>query len=114
MSIVLAKFLGAMDKAAGLAPGRTGGRSAMIVERLSGVLTSEMFECGVDITTDEAQAMARAALRAIKPSDISDGMVEAYLRAHGGSDESVKKALFMGVNDFRRALAAAIAAGAEQ
>ncbi len=58
--------------------------------------------------------MARAALRAIKPSDISDGMVEAYLRAHGGSDESVKKALFMGVNDFRRAIAAAIAAGAEQ
>lgn len=57
---------------------------------------------------------ARAALRAIKPSDISDGMVEAYLRAHGGSDESVKKALFMGVNDFRRAIAAAIAAGAEQ
>lgn len=68
----------------------------------------------VEASWRDYTATARAALRAIKPSDISDGMVEAYLRAHGGSDESVKKALFMGVNDFRRALAAAIAAGAEQ
>lgn len=31
-----------------------------------------------------------------------------------GSRAGTKKALFMGVNDFRRAIAAAIAAGAEQ
>lgn len=63
------------------------------------------------VATAKLAYVLRAALRAIKPEDVSDGMVEAYrqaLYAERASDRT------MTAGAERRALAAAIAAGAEQ
>ena len=62
---------------------------------------------------------ARAALRAIKPEDVSDGMVEAMAREAWGTLMRDGKPVPHDIKPesvaiFRRAIAAAIAAGAEQ
>lgn len=58
----------------------------------------------------KAERFARAALRSVKPSDISDGMVEAFGESFAfdetGKDEDLNEA-------YRRAIAAAIAKGGE-
>ena len=55
--------------------------------------------------------MARAALRAIKPEDITEQMMREFIVKLGGV---APKATEEELELFRRALAAAIAAGAEQ
>lgn len=75
-----------------------------IVDKIAVAATATSFAIRRD--------QARAALRAIKPEDVSDGMVKAFAEAYAPPD--VITASGPRGERTRRALAAAIAAGAEQ